>query len=313
MINRIQCYEAAYDFAVKNWGIMPPLNELRSQYLKLSEEEYIDKINQKAGVMASVEATIRFAKEINVEKKRTPEEIAKLFVDCAIYVHNSWEEDNFANKFLDPNREDRQWQFTPSEYIGWEELDKDMGFVRNCLEQLGFKYVELEAKMQYFDIMKTPEKIKKHPEEFKTVLTVAIHELDAYAKQLLNINTKLAILEQSLEYFKTEEASKSTRESIKALKLLQKKITKDSLVSDKTIDTIVEKTAKSLEKAIKELEETRENLTKMYADLPLKDQGGPRGKKLLATLEKTDIYITKLENKLHPVDKGIQTETDIVK
>ena len=118
---------------------LPSLDKVKAPFLETKERDgYIAKLDELAHMKASIDAAYNYAKKSDVFSYSE-----KFLINCMTAIHNDWCFNN-KEKFSDPNRADRQWQFLSAASIGWDEFKKDRKYADIVLEKMGLITPETE-------------------------------------------------------------------------------------------------------------------------------------------------------------------------
>lgn len=140
-------YKNSYESCCKAWG-----GEIKQGLT-------VDEMNAAVGMKNSVDAAVVSYNE-NIHKFTNGEMTAgEMYVEAGKNVHEQWCKDNFDKKY--ESRPEKQWQFSSSEKIGYEEFAVDLiPFVKPVMEQKGIMFNEREIRKEY------GEEVEEYLEEY---------------------------------------------------------------------------------------------------------------------------------------------------
>lgn len=148
----ISMYEESYNRSreTRPEKNLPSLDKVKAPFLETKDRDgYIAKLDELAHMKSSIDAAYNYVKRDDTSSYYS----IPLLINCMKAVHDDWCLNN-KEKFSDPGRTDRQWQFLSASSIGWSEFKKDRKYADIVLEKMGLTTPETKEFPDNSDVTK---------------------------------------------------------------------------------------------------------------------------------------------------------------
>lgn len=136
---KLACYEEYYRESKSRKPELPDLESM-ADLKKQDPNAYADTLDKLVHMRASIDAAYEAAKKVpNFDPKSSSagKDYGDAYVQVGMAVHDDWCINN-TQKYSDPKRADRQWQFLSSEAIGYDEFVEDLKYVDIVMTKKGY-------------------------------------------------------------------------------------------------------------------------------------------------------------------------------
>ena len=160
---KLACYEESYAESKSRKPELPDLESM-ADLKKQDPHAYADKLDSLAHMRSSIDAAYAAAKKIpdfDASNSDAGRVYGDAYVTVGTAVHDDWCVSN-NQKYNDPKRADRQWQFLSSEAIGYDEFVKDLKYVDIVMTKKGFPSYMTDSTIGQNEASKSAKELVKY-------------------------------------------------------------------------------------------------------------------------------------------------------